>query len=67
MLNELKNAVTEKEIEHRDNQPYNIVTLSQGAVVRTAKLGDTFESLVAEADSNLYKCKEEGRNGIVMN
>ena len=42
------------------------MTLSQGAVVRKAKKNDTFEDLLAEADKNLYVCKENGRNGIVL-
>lgn len=66
MLERLKEAMDKEALEHIENQPYGIVTLSQGAVVRRAKKNDTFEELVAEADKNLYVCKENGRNGIVL-
>lgn len=63
----LKKAIAELEIEHKLNDPYYIVTLSQGAVVRKAKKEDSFESLVEDADKNLYQCKESGRNNIFIN
>ena len=67
ILTKLKEAIAEISMEHRENQPYGIVTLSQGAIVRMARESDTFEALVMEADQNLYKCKDKGRNIIVIN
>lgn len=66
-LKQLKDVVLKKNIEHRENDPYNIVTLSQGAVVRKPNEGDTLRGLVEEADKKLYQCKEKGRNCILIN
>ena len=66
LLERLAETMAKKAIEHIANKPYGIVTLSQGAVVRIAKAEDTFEKLILEADENLYTCKENGRNGIVL-
>jgi GGDEF domain-containing protein len=53
-------------LEHVKNEPYGIVTLSQGAAVRVPQKHEEFEKFVYEADIKLYQCKEKGRNGIVI-
>lgn len=53
-------------LEHVKNEPYGIVTLSQGAAVRVPQKQEEFEKFVYEADIKLYQCKEKGRNGIVI-
>lgn len=66
MLEDLSANITSLAIEHIENQPYGHVTISQGVVARNAKADDTFERLMVEADQNLYACKENGRNCIVL-
>lgn len=63
-LKRLKEYMKKMALEHKTNQPFGIVTLSQGAVVRVPTDTDTFEMLVADADTNLYEVKENGRNSI---
>lgn len=63
-LNQLKETIAKMAIEHKTNTPYGVVTLSQGAIVRIPTEIDTFETLVADADMNLYQAKEQGRNCI---
>ena len=63
-LNRLKEYMKKMAVEHKANIPFGIVTLSQGAAVRVPTEKDTFETLVADADMNLYEVKENGRNSI---
>lgn len=66
-LNRLKEYMKRISLEHKANTPFGIVTLSQGAAVRFPTKTDTFETLVADADMNLYEVKENGRNSIRIN
>ncbi len=61
----LKSRIAELQIEHIKNEPYGIVTISQGATVRVPQIGEEFEKFVYESDIKLYKCKELGRNTMV--
>lgn len=64
-MERLKSRILELQMEHINNEPYGIVTISQGASIRVPQSGEEFEKFVYEADINLYKCKELGRNAIV--
>lgn len=44
--------------------PYGVVTLSIGVVVKIPEAYDTFESLIKQADSAMYRVKTHGRNGV---
>ena len=64
-MERLQRGIAELHMEHIKNEPYGIVTISQGAVVRIPQSGEEFESFVYEADTKLYQCKGKGRNNIV--
>lgn len=65
-MEELQAQIMEMGLEHAKNEPYGIVTISQGATVRVPQKHEEFEKFVYEADINLYQCKEKGRNAIVI-
>lgn len=58
----LHSAVKEKALEHSGNSAYGIVTLSMGCSVRIPSTTDDFIVFLNEADSCLYKSKQQGRN-----
>ena len=62
----LQARITELQIEHIQNPPYKIVTISQGGEVHIPAEGEEFEKFVYEADIKLYKSKEKGRNIIII-
>lgn len=65
-MGELQDRIIELDLEHIKNEPYGIVTISQGAEVHIPQRDEEFEKFVYEADIKLYRCKEKGRNAIVI-
>ncbi|MGL1932308.1 MAG: diguanylate cyclase [Desulfotalea sp.] len=54
--------VAECNMEHPGNKPSCTLTVSVGVASMTPRLGIDSEALIKEADINLYKAKNEGRN-----
>lgn len=65
-MEELQAQIMEMGLEHTANEPYGIVTVSQGATVSVPQKHEEFEKFVYEADIKLYQCKEKGRNAIII-
>ncbi len=55
-------------IEHRANTPYDVVTISLGAVVATVSPGSdiTLNQIYKMADELMYEAKKEGKNRAVV-
>lgn len=63
LANQIINNVEALHIEHKNNQPYNIVTVSAGLILNTQFDVDIIEeSIYKQADSMLYHAKSLGRN-----
>jgi diguanylate cyclase (GGDEF)-like protein len=63
----LRQCVAELEIQHPDNGPSCVVTISLGAVLLTSvDLGRTNDEWFARADAALYQAKEGGRNRLEL-
>lgn len=62
----LKTGILELNMEHINNEPYGIVTISQGGEIHVPKDAEAFENFIYEADIKLYECKKLGRNTIVL-
>jgi len=63
----LRQCVAELEIQHPDNEPSHVVTISLGAVLLTSiDLGRTNDEWFARADAALYQAKEGGRNRLEL-
>ena len=62
----LKTEIAALNMEHINNEPFGIVTISQGGEIHIPKNTDEFEKFVYEADIKLYECKKLGRNTIVI-
>ena len=65
-MEKLKAGIAELHMEHIQNEPYGIVTISQGGEIHVPTSTDEFEKFVYEADIKLYECKKLGRNTIVV-
>lgn len=65
-MQEVQEKIAELKLPHIKNEPYGIVTVSQGAEVHVPGQEETFEKFVYEADIKLYQCKEKGRNVITI-
>ena len=63
----LRQTVADLRIEHPENVPHGIVTISLGAVLLTATdLGQTDDEWFARADAALYAAKAAGRNRALL-
>jgi diguanylate cyclase (GGDEF)-like protein len=63
----LRQSVADVGIEHPDNVPFGVVTISLGAVMLTpTDLDRTDDEWFARADAALYRAKEDGRNRLEM-
>jgi diguanylate cyclase (GGDEF)-like protein len=61
----LRAAVVDLRIDHPDNVPFGVVTISLGAVWLTpADLEQTDDEWFARADAALYRAKALGRNRV---
>ena len=65
-MKELKAGIAELNMEHVNNEPYGIVTISQGGEIHVPESIEEFEKFVYAADIKLYECKKLGRNTIVV-
>lgn len=53
-------------IEHKDNIPYGVVTISEGIVICSSKSHETTQEIIYQyADNALYSAKNNGKNRIV--
>lgn len=61
----LRAAVQALNIQHEDSSAANCVTISVGVVTLMPQPQDDLASLFEQADANLYKAKEQGRNRVI--
>jgi two-component system chemotaxis response regulator CheY len=62
----LRQAVEAAAIDHPDNHPYGIVTISIGVASLQEVTPRTPEALLQRADQALYRAKRSGRNRVEM-
>lgn len=65
--NNLLKAIEALEIQHTGNSASKFVTGSMGLVCKNVDKETSAESIYKEADDNLYKAKESGRNRMISN
>jgi diguanylate cyclase (GGDEF)-like protein len=65
-LDNLRQKIESLQLEHINNKPYNVITISIGAVSIEDYQETTLSSVYREADQNLYYVKRNGRNGIKL-
>ncbi len=63
-LEKLRERIAAEKIEHKNNPPYDILTISIGSVSVTNYDAITPESMYRIADENLYEVKRHGRNAV---
>jgi len=63
----IRRAVMELQIEHRDSGAAPVVTLSLGVACARPSVGHLPELLLTSADQALYRAKEAGRNRVASN
>lgn len=65
-INSIRRAIEELEIEHIQNEPYNILTASFGIYVQKCSNNNKCDpdEIHKKADELLYRAKEDGRNTI---
>jgi len=66
LAEKLRKSVESLKIEHRDNEPNKIVTISLGVFTASANGKSTAKAMIAKADKALYQAKHNGRNCIVV-
>ena len=63
-MERIRDAVQQRAIDHEDNTPFGILTVSGGVVVPDPAIKRTMQQLVDAADVALYQAKAAGRNRI---
>lgn len=66
LLEELRQAIWDRQILHEGSPTANVLTLSGGGVTMRACSNTTSRSLLAQADGLLYRAKQGGRNKIIV-
>lgn len=66
IANSIVNGVTQLNIHHQDNAPWNIVTVSVGGAHLERASGKIVQ-LFRNADERLYRAKQNGRNRAELN
>ncbi len=61
----LQKAISSLQIENKNSQVSNFLTISGGLVSKIPAQNDTIDSIMRVADERLYKAKETGRNRII--
>jgi diguanylate cyclase (GGDEF)-like protein len=65
-LNDLRIKIEQENIEHKNNKPYNVLTISVGAVNVVNYDTVTIKEAYRKADKNLYAMKKSGRNAVLV-
>ncbi|MEA3372833.1 MAG: diguanylate cyclase [Campylobacterota bacterium] len=66
MAEKIRRNVEALKIEHKENEATNVVTISIGLTTLIPSANLSEEVLLSEADVNLYKAKENGRNQVAL-
>jgi len=66
LAEKVRKAVESLKIRHEDSEAGGYVTISIGVVSRVPDANSSSTDLVSEADHNLYKAKEAGRNICII-
>jgi diguanylate cyclase (GGDEF)-like protein len=66
MAEKIRRTVEELGIEHSGNDATNVVTVSIGLTTIIPSVNLSEEVIMSEADVNLYKAKENGRNQVAV-
>ncbi|CAG35043.1 diguanylate cyclase domain-containing protein [Desulfotalea psychrophila] len=62
MAEKMRASIAKLEIEHKDSEINNYLTISLGAISVVPKKGSDFSHFIEQADKALYTAKTEGRN-----
>lgn len=62
----IRNKISDLNIPHRGNQPYDKVTVSLGVASSVPSESSSIEELMLRADKALYQAKNNGRNCVVQ-
>lgn len=62
----LYTAIHKIKLEHKYSKVSSIVTLSQGGCYGKPKDNDTFDNYLKKADDNLYKIKQDSKDGLLV-
>ncbi len=65
-LNDLREKIEDEKIEHINNKPYGLLTVSIGAVSILSYKMMTIIEAYRTADKNLYTVKDSGRNAVLL-
>jgi len=66
MADKIRKNIQDLEIEHQHSEVATMLTISVGLVVLTPDRDIDSESILKQADHNLYEAKDAGRNRVVM-
>ncbi|MDD2924894.1 GGDEF domain-containing protein [Rhodoferax sp.] len=66
VVEKIRAAVVARNMPHAPACGLDVVTVSIGAVSRVPQQGQLLTGLIQEADTCLYRAKEQGRNRVVM-
>ncbi|ABV36416.1 diguanylate cyclase [Shewanella sediminis HAW-EB3] len=65
-LNEFRRTIRQLQIDNPQGNTSMAVTVSIGAIVSNASYSDALETWFKEADLNLYKAKNQGRDRVIV-
>ena len=65
-FNNLRKKIEDSKIEHINNKPYGVLTISIGAVSVVNYDNTTVLDAYRQADKNLYAMKDDGRNKVLV-
>jgi len=65
-FDKLREKIEKEKIDHINNKPYNMLTISIGVVIVTNYDSSTITDTYKIADENLYRVKNSGRNAVFL-